>query len=346
MAAVIPLGQASSGNSATVALSTPSAGNSGVSIGAANPGNSVIPITPVSTPKAAATTTSTPAATPGSSASPVDQAKINTLVALGTSAAQSGAQGTTSNLAGSLGEQGQNLSNEIQTGQNNINLARTQIGTTQINTIKQLMSTIKDGLQGTGVQLGNSNALDSSAADAAARAYANYGNVGTNAANNTAATGQEGQDVAQNNLDLTSSTGLASIKAARDSAIGQIQANAASALDSLATSITYLGGDPNSVQVQKMQAQIVANAQNELDQVDQNIQGLISGGVQPLNPNQVQGAAETASNAGVTPSSGNQYTTTNLPANSAIATPQTTLGGAQTSLIPLAVGSSKNQNQP
>jgi hypothetical protein len=268
----------------------------------------------------------------GSGVSAADQTKINQLVSLGTSAAVAGGQGTTSSLAGSLNEQGQNLSDEVQTGQNNINLARTQIGTTQINSIKQLMQTIKDGLTGTGVQLGNSNALDSSAATAAARAYANYGNEGVNSANNTAATGNEAQDVAQNNLDLTSTTGLASIKAARDAAIGTIQANAAQALDGLATSITYLGGSPNAVNVKQIQAQIIANAQNELNTVDQNIQSLVAGGTPANTPDQTAQAAEAASNAGVVPSSGTTFNP--VPSTS---TPASTLGGAPTSLIPLTV---------
>lgn len=294
-------------------------------------------------PAAAAATTGTSAGgNSGTATVDPNAAKIAALITSGTNAAVAGGQGGTSEAAGNLSGLGNSLATTVQTGQNSIDEARKNIGLSQINSIKQLANTIHQGLQGTGVQLGNTNALDSSAADAAARAYSNYGNVQTNSINNSAATGNEDQDVNQKNLDITSTNGLASIKAARDSAIGTIQAQASQALQGLATTIAYMGGDASKINVQAIQAQIVQNAQDQLAQIDQNITNLI-GGVAPASADQTATAAEAASNAGVVPSSGTSFQTTNPTGATATNSDGSQLGGAPTSLIPLVVGKPQNQ---
>lgn len=291
-------------------------------------------------------TTNAPAATPVSSpvaAAPVvdpNAAKIAALISSGTQSAIAGGQGGTASALGNLQGLGDTLATNVQTGQNTINEARKNIGISQINSIKQLMNTIRQGLQGTGVALGNTGALDSSAATAAARAYANYGNVQTNAINNTAATGNQDQDVQQQNLDLTSTNGLAAIKSARDSAIGSIQAQAAQALQGLAATIAYLGGDTSKLPVQQIQDQIVQNAQSQLAEVDSNISSILSG-VTPASADQTAQSAESASNAGVVPASGNSFQV--APATAAPSSNGAQFGGAPTSLIPLVVGKPQDQ---
>lgn len=290
----------------------------------------------------AATFTSTPpltqvgggAAAGGGGAAAVDPniAKIASLITSGTNAAIAGGQGSAAGAAGNIAGLGDSLATTVGSGQNNIDEARKQIGLSQINSIKQLANTIHEGLTGTGVQLGNSNALDSSAAGAAARAYSNYGNTQTNAINNSATTGNESQDVQQKNLDLTSTNGLAAIKSARDSAIGTIQAQASQALQGLATTIAYMGGNASQIDVKGIQDQIVQAAQDQLAQVDSNISSLL-GGIHPATGDQIAQNAEAASNAGVVPSGTGLPFQQADPSQSAPAT----LGGADTSLIPLAL---------
>lgn len=270
-------------------------------------------------------------------------AQITAAINYGTSNAIAAGSAETTEQGADLGNTGQQYLVNQQTGQNNINLAREQIGETQINSIKQLQQTIKDGLQGVGVQLGDNNALGSSASDEAARAYATYGNVQTNAANNTAATGNIAQDTAQNNLNIQTSADLDMLNNSRDAAIAQIQGNAISALNNLGTLVSvYLGGDPSQINAGAIQSQIVQQAQNELGQVDQNYQNLING-INPMSSSQVATGAETMANAGVVPASGAPFNPAN-PTPSSTAT--TEFGGAPApSLIPLTVNQPNSNDQ-
>lgn len=261
---------------------------------------------------------------------------------------QAAASGTTSAVAnlGALGSGDVYGPNGVQQTQNNIDLARTQIGETQINSIRQLQQAIKDGLQGTGVQLGNSGALDSSAANAAARAYATYGDVQTNSANNTAAVSNQAQDTAQGNLNLDVQNDKTQIDDAKTEAVNNIVSQAQQALTQLGTVISvYLQGNANLIPTQQIQNQIISTAQSQLAQVDSNYQSILSG-INPESAGQIATAAEAGSNAGVVPASQAPYnpagsgTVANAPA---IATE----GGAPApSLIPLTLGPvGSNQTQ-
>ena len=265
------------------------------------------------------------------------QSKIDAVISGGTTSAIDRGQGDTAAAAGNIGGLGDTLDTSTVQGQNAIDSARREIGTTQINTIKQLMNTIRQGIQGTGVQLGNTGALSSSARDAAARAYGNYGNVETNKANNDAATGNISQDVAQSSLNTATGNGLDYIAKQRDAAIGTIQANAQAALQQLAVSVAYLGGDASKVDIPGIQKQIIDNAQNQLAGVDQTIQQHIAA-INPMTGEQTATAAEAASNAGIVASSQTPFSTTpTIPTTDPNAAPVP-------SLIPLTLG--KPQTDP
>jgi len=270
-------------------------------------------------------------------------AKISELIITGTNAAQAGGTAGTASGVENITDLGSNAYATLENQQNAINEANLQTGVTQINSIKQLMNTIHDGLQGVGVNLGDSNALSSSAAGAAARAYANYGNVGVNTANNTAAVANQAEDVQQTDLGNLIAANKTQLDAARDAAITSITAQAAQALDSLQTQITYLGGDPNSVPVQNIKNGIIQSAQDDLATVDQNYQNMLNG-IIPATATQTEQAAESASNAGVLPSSETPFQTTSLLSNPETAQTQTPAA----TLIPLTLGpvnGSGDQNQ-
>lgn len=283
-------------------------------------------------------TSSTPAVDPAAAAAAAKNAQITSAINYGTSNAIAAGQAGTSGAGASIGEQGDQDLTAVEQGQNAIDLARTQAGATQISTIRQLQNTIKNGLQGTGVQLGNSGALSSSASDAAARAYAQYGDVETNAANNGAAEANIAQDTQQNNLNDLTENDMDSLNKARDDAVSTIQGNAISALNNLGTLVSvYLGGDASQINAPAIQAQIVQQAQDDLDQVDQNYTGLLKG-VHPLQTGDVATAAETMANAGTNDAANSPFSTTSAP-STLQSNPQ---GGANTpTLIPLGVNSNK-----
>lgn len=278
----------------------------------------------------AASGSTTGSATTGAGGSTVDP-RVQSVIDAGTNSALAGGDLGANSASDQYTSQGEGLYNTTQAGQNTIDEARKSIGLNQINSIKDLMNTIKQCLQGTGVQLGNSNALDSSAAGAAARAYSNYGNVETNKINNTAADANQSQDVNQTNLNLSRDTGMATLKAFRDSSIKSIQDSAVQALSSLANTVAFLGGDASKIDVEGIKQKILDNAQSQLGLVDQHISGMISG-VAPQTADQTAQSAYTASNAGAVPSG------PNLPFqldNSALTT--TPAPGSDQSLIPLAL---------
>ena len=271
-------------------------------------------------------------------------AKINDLLTLGTSSATAAGQAGITQGISTLTAQGSSAAEQAQAQQNAINLARTQIGTTQINTIKQLQQSIKDGLQGAGANLANTGALGSSAAAAVARAYAEYGDQQTNNANNTAATANNAQDVQQSDLMSQLGTDQTQLDAAKSAAVSNIQAQAQQAIDTIATQITYLGGDPTQYtpQLNSAVSQIIQQAQADLAQVDQNYDSIMSG-INPATQQQTAQAAEAASNQGVVPASGAPYN----PVGSTTPAPAMTEGGAPPpSLIPLTLGPAQNNQIP
>lgn len=310
------------------------------------PTTSVATFAPGAAP-AGSTSTSQPAATSttdaAAAAAAAKQAQITSAINYGTSNAIAAGQAGTTGAGATIGEQGDQDLTAIQQGQNAIDLARTQAGATQISSIRQLQNTIKNGLQGTGVQLGNSGALSSSAADAAARAYAQYGDVQTNAANNTAASSNIAQDTQQTNLNDLTANDTDALNKARDDAVATIQGNAIAALNNLGTLVSvYLGGDASQINAPAIQAQIVQQAQDDLNQVDTNYTGLLQG-VHPLQTGDVATAAETMANAGTNPASSSPYSATPLTgASSALSGGAPATGGASApSLIPLTLNSPK-----
>jgi hypothetical protein len=263
---------------------------------------------------------------------PQQQAKIDALVKYGSdSQLQVGignGQSASTNYSGQAGQ----LFNQVQQGQRLIDEARKNAGVSQINSIKDLMQTIRQGINGQGVNLASTNALDSSASGAVGRAYANYGNVETNKINNSAATANSTEDVAQQNLDTQRDVGMTGLKAFRDNAISNITTEAQKNLDGLRQTIAIMGGDGSKVDVEGIKQQILDNAQQKLADVDGYIQNTV-GGVKPTDRATLGDQAYTASNAGVIPSG------PGLPfqLNPGAPTTPANLGGASNSLIPFAL---------
>lgn len=290
--------------------------------------------------------TSQPSASATPAVDPAVQAKadaITNAISYGTQNAVAAGQAGTAGAVGSLTETGEPEVAAIKNQQDNINLARTQIGTSQINTIKQLMNTIRSGLQGSGVALGNTGALSSSARDAVGRAYANFGNTQKNTANNTAATANQAQDVQQGELVNTAAGYTASLRAARDQAVATIQGNAIAALNNLGTLVSvYLGGDASSINAPAIQAQIIQNAQDQLAKVDADLESRINGGIAPNSGDTTAANAMAASNAGVVPAAGNSFGLSGGGTNQV----QAAGGAPAPSLIPLTVGKAQNDQPP
>jgi hypothetical protein len=233
--------------------------------------------------------------------------------------------------------QGTSLYGTIAQGQNAVDQARRSIGVNQIQSINSLVDQIRNGIQGTRVTLGNSNALDSSAADAAARIYSNFGNTQRNIINNSAAVSNNAQDVAQNNLGVQKDVGITNLNAWKDQALSTISSDTQSKLLSLDGMAKLYGIDsPNGspiggvVDVQGLRNQVLQHAQDQIAAADKIVQDHLNS-VHQLNPDEVASQAEGLVNAGTTSSSGSQPYNIGSSSND----PINVLGGATTSQLPL-----------
>ncbi len=230
------------------------------------------------------------------------QAKLAAYIKDQTDAAVAGQMQSGVTAGGNYNNQGNSLVEQLQQGQSGIDSARKSIAVNQINSINQLADQIRQGLAGSRVTLANSNALDSSAADAVARIYSNYGDTQRNVINNGAAIKNDEQDTAQSNLGLQRALGENNLDTYKNTTIDQIANQTQQALSSL-DSLGQMQGLTGAVDINGLKQQIVKNAQDKIAAADAYVQAKLAG-VQALTPDQVAQRAATLVNAGTTSSNG------------------------------------------
>lgn len=192
--------------------------------------------------------------------------------------------------------QGNSLIEQIQQGQSGIDQARKGIAVNQINSINQLADTIREGLKGQQVSLANSNALDSSARDAVARIFAQYGNTQRNVINNGAAVQNDAQDTAQSNLELQRALGLNNLHSTRDSTIDGIVQTIASQLATL-DGTGQLQGITGAFDSNALKQQVADHANSLAAADDQRINDQL-GGIHALTGTDLAQKAAALVNAG------------------------------------------------
>ena len=221
------------------------------------------------------------------------------------------------------------LINSINGSQSGINEARKGIATGQINSIRGLIDNIQQGLQGGRVSLGNTNALDSSAAQAIGRIMSQYGITQRNSINNDAAVKNDAQDVAQTNLGLTRETGLSTLHGQRDAGLGTINTQLDQGLQGLQSTAALRGITP-SFDSAGIKSTVSGHAQGLTNAIDQYITAKL-GGINALTPDEVAQKAYGLSNAGVAGTASAGFTPL-----TAIGDPSQMNGGASTSQLPIS----------
>lgn len=244
------------------------------------------------------------------------------------SGAQAGLMQSGSSGANDFTSQGINLAGQLQTGQNAINQARLNIGVSQINSIKGLVDAIKSGLQSSRVGLGNTNAEDSSAADAISRIYSQYGNTQRNVINNDAAVKNADQDTQQSQLDLQREMGVHSLSSFKDNLINQISNQAQQQLSAI-DGIAQLQGVSGAIDINAIKQAVVNNAQQKLADADAYIQSRL-GAVTPTGADDIAHQAYDLSNRGVQGSGGTNFVPIQQGTD-----PSQTMGGATNFQLPL-----------
>lgn len=269
------------------------------------------------------TSTYNPAAAAKAAADAKNLGYINDQV----SGAEAGGMNSGSVAGSTYNTQGLNLVDQLRQGQTGINQSRQGIAMDQINSVKSLVDTIKQGLHGSAVSLGNSNALDSSAADAVSRIYANYGNEQRNVINNDAAVKNQSQDVAQTNLGIQKDEGVRNLSTYRDTVLDQIANDTQQKLSAI-DGIAQLEGLSGKVDINGIKQQVIQNAQQKIADADTYIQNQL-GGINPTSADDIAKNAYALANAGVKSSGGGiAYQQSDL-------NPTQNLGGAPTTQLPL-----------
>jgi len=221
------------------------------------------------------------------------------------------------------------LINSINGSQSGINEARKGIATGQINSIRGLIDNIQQGLQGGRVSLGNTNALDSSAAQAIGRIMSQYGITQRNSINNDAAVKNDAQDVAQTNLGLTKETGLSTLHGQRQASIDTVNANTDQGLQNL-ESTSALRGILPTFDAAGIKSAVADHTSNLMKTIDDYITAKL-GGINALTPDEVAQKAYGLSNAGVAGTASAGFTPL-----TAIGDPSQMNGGASTSQLPIS----------
>jgi hypothetical protein len=284
---------------------------------------------PGPTNPSAAVQAASAAAAAASAAKAAHDAGIQNYIDDGTQRAQNDAASATGTATTNYNNQALNLLDTSRQGQNTINAARTGIAQNQIQSVKSLVNNIRQGLQSGAVRLGNSNALDSSAAGAVARIESQYGNDQTNVINNEAANKNNEQDIAQGNLGIQEAEGKRTLDSFKSTSIEQIGRDLQNQLLNI-DQYAGLQGMTGHVDIAGLKSRAVADAQGKLAGVDQYLQNGMSG-INPLGADAVAQKAYQLNNAGVVPSGPGLSYQLQQPANA----PAQQLGGAQLTQLPL-----------
>lgn len=192
-----------------------------------------------------------------------------------------------------------NLSQQIGDQQTGINSSRENVEAGRLISMDDLVNGVRAGLQGGGIQLANSNGLDSSAAEALSRAWTNYGGQQSNKINNQAAMGQHTQDIAQQSLGRSKDTGLQNLKSQRDTYVASVSGDVSNKLNILNQTASSQGLNPYDVA--GLRQQIIDEGTQKLGEVDNWLSGQL-GGYTAENQDQVnQNAYKLRSSGGAAP---------------------------------------------
>lgn len=137
------------------------------------------------------------------------------------------------NAANSYNTGARTLFNTIQTGQTKINQERENAALNRMKSVNDLILQIRQGLQSGSVRLGNSNALDSSAAGAIAKAYGDYGGVQRGNIMSDEMLANRQADTEQGDLSKNKDETLRQLQTARDAALTSISTDVANKLQAL-----------------------------------------------------------------------------------------------------------------
>lgn len=201
--------------------------------------------------------------------------------------------------------QGRELANTIRLGQQGIDVGRQNTALNRMRSITDLVDNVRQGLQSGGVRLANMNALDSSGAEAMARAYSRFGTKQRGSIMNQAALKNEEFNRSQQNLDIQENEGvrrLGVFKQTETDRIGRSVLNQLRELD-----ITAQGmGVGGRFQVEGEKQRVINEGVARLAEIDNYISQQ-RGAINPMDAEGIETEARRLNTLGALPANDFQY---------------------------------------
>ena len=217
--------------------------------------------------------------------------------------------------------------NEITDSQGGINKGLSSNALNLRTTMANIVKGIQQGIRSGGVALAGMNAMDSGAADAMARAYADVGNNQTSDARGEAGLKFEELQGQQGLLNRTKNEGINELDRWGDTETDRVRGDFSSKLSSLAADASSKGiagfGD------QSLVSQVLDSALQRLAQIDQGRNQRLEG-VRQWTPEEIMAEAIRMENMG---ESGNAFTVNGPSVNYGGGTPA--MGGAPLNQLPI-----------
>jgi hypothetical protein len=245
---------------------------------------------------------------------------------------------TFSNSANNYQTQANALLSNIQTGQAGVNKEVQTAEMNKIQSMRGLQNDLANGLRSGAVQLAGGNALDSSAANALARAYSNYGNTQRGVIGQTEANALSQAQLDQNTVNQQQTQGLAQLQQMRNDAATQVGNDVATQLQNLDYQANN-AGLTGKVDIQGMKQQVVNQGLAKLAAIDSWLQGQL-GANTPQNVNDAAATAYGQLQQGASNIGGNATFDTNTTV-SPVDAQGNPVAGAFDSMLPLYLRSNK-----
>lgn len=226
----------------------------------------------------------------------------------------------------------------IEGQENTLNSGRSNNALNLRRSMSTIANTIRTGLRSAGVSLANSNATDSGASDAAARAYAKEGSAQTNDANNEFALADQDIQSKQGLLDRQKNEGLDGFNRYKDAEVSRIRGDVSNKLQVLDAQGQAEGVD-GGVDMGIVQ-RVIDDAISQLAAIDQEKDQRL-GGIRGISADEANAKAAQLDTAGQDAS--NPF---KAGAEGINLTPSDSMQGAPITQLPFFVKPKTDQTQP
>lgn len=223
-------------------------------------------------------------------------ANVRNSISVGQEGIQGGANTTARDIGNTYDANNRSFISTFLNGQDTINngLANNQLNLRR--SMASIASGVRQGLRSGGVLLANSNALDSGAADALARAYATTGNQQAGDARNQAALTDQDLATQEASLQRQKDDSLAGLSTYRDTEVDRLSNDVLNKLKVLDAQGGAQG--VNGVVDLGFRDKLIAGAVDRLNQIDADRAAKLSG-IKQLSPEEAAAKAAEMDQAGV-----------------------------------------------